>query len=211
MRPIIILGLTGSIGMGKSETARMFRRLAVPVFDADAAVHRLMAKGGAAVKAVAKAFPGVAEDGAIDRKALGAQVFGQPAKLRQLEAILHPRVRDAEKVFLRHAVAHRRKLAVLDVPLLFETGGQARCDYIAVVSAPAFIQRQRVLSRPGMTADRLDAVLAQQIPDHDKRRRADFVIHSGLGKAYAFAQVRRIVAHIIQQSAPHRGAHHFGK
>jgi dephospho-CoA kinase len=199
MRPIIILGLTGSIGMGKSETARMFRRLGVPVFDADATVHRLFAKGGAAVHAVAKAFPGVLKDGAIDRKALGAQVFGHPAKLRQLEAIVHPLVRDAEKTFLRRAVTHRHKLAVLDIPLLFETGGRDRCDYIAVVSAPAFIQRQRVLARPGMTEDRLEAVLAQQIPDRDKRRHADFIIHSGLGKAYAFAQVRRIVAFILKR------------
>lgn len=194
MRPLIILGLTGSIGMGKSETARMFRRLRVPVFDADAAVHKLLTKGGAAVAAVEREFPGVVKGGAVDRRALGAQVFGHPARLRRLEAIIHPLVRAAEKRFLRRAAAHRRPLMVLDVPLLFETGGHSRCDYVAVVSAPPFVQRQRVLARPGMTAERLEAVLAQQLPDRAKRRRADFVIHTGLGKAFAFAQVRRIVA-----------------
>lgn len=196
MRPVKILGLTGSIGMGKSETARMFRRLGVPVFDADAAVHRLFAKGGRAVPLIDQAFPGVVKDGRVDRQALGKVVFDNTEALRCLESIVHPLVREAEHRFLRRAIRHRKPLVVLDIPLLFETNGQARCDHVAVVSAPAYVQRHRVLQRPGMTPERLSAVLAQQMPDREKRRRADFVIHSGLGKAYAFEQVRRIVKHL---------------
>ncbi|MBW7835179.1 MAG: dephospho-CoA kinase [Sphingomonadales bacterium] len=188
-----ILGLTGSIGMGKSETARMFRRLGVPVFDADAAVHRLFAKGGRAVPLIEQAFSGVVQDGRVDRQALGKVVFDNNEALRRLEAIVHPLVREAEQRFLKRAIRHRKPLVVLDIPLLFETSGQSRCDHVAVVSAPAHVQRYRVLQRPGMTPERLSAVLAQQMPDREKRRRADFVIQSGLGKAYAFEQVRRIV------------------
>ena len=193
MKGVKILGLTGSIGMGKSETARMFRRLGVPVFDADATVHRLFAKGGRATPLIEKAFPGVVKDGRVDRQALGKVVFDNIEALRRLEAIIHPLVRESEQRFLRRAVRHRNHLVVLDIPLLFETNGQSRCDQVAVVSAPAHVQRHRVLQRPGMTPERLSAVLAQQMPDREKRRRADFVIHSGLGKAYAFEQVRRIV------------------
>ncbi len=193
MKRMKILGLTGSIGMGKSETSRMFRRLGVPVFDADAAVHRLFAKGGRAVPLIEQAFSGVVQDGRVDRQALGKVVFNNNEALRRLEAIVHPLVREAEQRFLKRAIRHRKPLVVLDIPLLFETGGQARCDQVAVVSAPAHVQRYRVLQRPGMTPERLSAVLAQQMPDREKRRRADFVIQSGLGKAYAFEQVRRIV------------------
>lgn len=193
-----ILGLTGSIGMGKSETARMFRREGVPVFDADAAVHRLMARGGGAVTPVSAAFPGVERDGAIDRKALGAQVFDNPEALRRLEAILHPRVRQEEQRFIRQARIRRARLVVLDIPLLYEIGGEGRCDYVAVVSAPAFVQRQRVLRRPGMTEDRLAQVLAQQVPDRDKRGMADFVIPTGNGKAFSLRAVRRIIAFITK-------------
>lgn len=193
MKRMKILGLTGSIGMGKSETARMFRRLGVPVFDADAAVHRLFAKGGRAVPLINEAFPGVVQDGRVDRQALGKVVFDNNEALRRLEAIVHPLVREAEQRFLKRAMRHRKPLVVLDIPLLFETHGQSRCDHVAVVSAPAHVQRYRVLQRPGMTPERLAAVLAQQMPDREKRRRADFVIQSGLGKAYAYEQVRRIV------------------
>lgn len=193
MKRMKILGLTGSIGMGKSETARMFRRLGVPVFDADTAVHRLFAKGGRAVPLIDQAFPGVVQDGRVDRQALGKVVFDNTEALRRLEAIVHPLVREAEQRFLKRAMRHRKPLVVLDIPLLFETNGQSRCDHVAVVSAPAHVQRYRVLQRPGMTPERLTAVLAQQMPDREKRRRADFVIQSGLGKAYAFEQVRRIV------------------
>ncbi len=193
MKRMKILGLTGSIGMGKSETARMFRRLGVPVFDADAAVHRLFAKGGRAVPLIEQAFSGVVQDGRVDRQALGKVVFDNNEALRRLEAIVHPLVREAEQRFLKRAMRHRKPLVVLDIPLLFETSGQSRYDHVAVVSAPAHVQRYRVLQRPGMTPERLSAVLAQQMPDREKRRRADFVIQSGLGKAYAFEQVRRIV------------------
>lgn len=191
-RPIV-LGLTGSIGMGKSETARMFRRERVPVFDADATVHKLMARGGAAVAAIDAAFPGVIRDGTVDRVALGARVFKDPAALRHLESILHPRVRDAEMAFRHRAAMRRLPLVVIDVPLLFETAGEDRCDFVAVVSAPAHVQRARVLARPGMTRDRLADVLAKQMPDREKRRRADFVIQTGLGKRHALMTVRHII------------------
>ncbi len=193
MKGPVILCLTGSIGMGKSETARMFRRLGVPVFDADAAVHALLAKGGAAVKPVAAAFPGVEKAGAIDRKALGAKVFDNPPALRSLEGILHPLVHACERAFVSQARRRRAPVVVLDIPLLFETGGEHRCDYVAVVSAPKIVQRYRVLRRPGMTGDRLSRVLGQQMPDREKRKRADFVIRTGNGKAFALRQVKRII------------------
>lgn len=194
---MVILGLTGSIGMGKSVTARMFARQGAAVFDADAEVHRLIGPSGAAVAEVDAAFPGcIAGRGrnrAIDRAALGCRVFGDAAATARLEAILHPQVRAAESAFLRRAAAHRRRLVVLDIPLLFETGGERRCDAVAVVSAPAFLQAQRVLRRPGMTAARLSAIQARQAPESEKRRCADFVIPTGLGRATALRQVRGIV------------------
>ncbi len=177
-----VLGLTGSIGMGKSTAAAMLRRLGLPVHDADATVHRLFGRGGAAVAPIAAAFPGVVRDGAVDRKALGAVVFGDPAALRRLEAIVHPLVRAAEGEFLRRARRRRVRLVVLDIPLLYETGGAGRCDAVAVVTAPPFLQAQRVLRRPGMTPERLAAIRAAQMPDAEKRRRADFVIPTGLGR-----------------------------
>lgn len=188
-----ILGLTGSIGMGKTTAAAMVRRLGVPVHDADATVHRLLAKGGAAVAAIAAAFPGVVENGAVNRQELGRRVFGQPAELRRLEAILHPLVRRAESEFLRRHRRRRTRLVVLDIPLLFETGGQHRCDAVAVVTAPAFLQQQRVMRRPGMTRAKLAAILAQQMPDQEKRRRADFVLPTGTGKLPVLRRLRRIV------------------
>lgn len=190
---MVILGLTGSIGMGKSTAAAAFRRLGIPVHDADAAVHRLLAKGGAAVAAVGRLFPKALRDGAIDRQLLGSQVFGRPADLARLEAVLHPLVRRAALDFLRAQARQRRPLVVLDIPLLFETGGESLCDAVVVVSAPARVQRSRVLSRPGMTPERFAAILAKQVPDREKRRRADFVIETGLGKRHALNRLLTIV------------------
>ena len=191
---MIVLGLTGSIGMGKSLAARALRRLGAWVFDADAEVHRLTGPGGAAVAAVASAFPGTARNGAIDRRALGALVFGDDDATSRLEAILHPLVAAAQSSFLMAASARRVSLAVLDVPLLLETGGDARCDAVAVVTAPAFVQAQRVLRRRGMTPARLEAIRARQMPDAEKRRRADFVIHTGLDRRSSLRQLHRMVS-----------------
>ncbi|CUW37899.1 Dephospho-CoA kinase [Magnetospirillum sp. XM-1] len=189
-----ILGLTGSIGMGKSTAAAMLRRLGVPVHDADATVHGLFGPGGKAVAAVDAAFPGVVgADGAVNRAALGARVFGDDAALKRLEAIVHPLVRAAERDFLARHRRHGTRLVVLDIPLLFETRGERRCDLVAVVSAPAFLQAARVLARPGMTRARLDAVLAKQMPDGQKRRRADVVIPTGLGKGPAWKRLKALV------------------
>ena len=188
-----ILGLTGSIGMGKSTAATMMRRMGVPVHDADATVHRLMGPGGAAVAAVGAAFPGTVIKDCIDRAALGRRVFGDPGQLRRLEKILHPLVRQAESRFLKQWRIRRVPLVVLDIPLLFETGGQARCDKVAVVTCPAFLQTQRVLKRPGQTMDRLAAIRAQQMPDWKKRHLADYVIPTGLGKAPAWRALEALV------------------
>ena len=192
---MIVLGLTGSIGMGKSTAAGMLRRLGVKLFDADAVVHRLLGPGGAAVAAVETLFPGVRDEtGAIDRRRLGMRVFGDPAALRRLEAILHPMVRQAETRFVRQARARRESLVVLDIPLLYETGAPERCDYVLVVSAPARIQRERVMRRPGMTESRFASILRAQMPDREKRRRADFVVPTGLGRGLTFRRLRRVVA-----------------
>lgn len=190
---MIVVGLTGGVGMGKSTAAAMLRMLRVPVHDADAAVHRLTAKGGAAVAAVAKAFPDSLRDGAIDRKALGRRVFGDPPALRRLEKILHPLVRREQTAFLRRERTKGSPLAVLDIPLLFETGGARRVDRVITISAPAFMQRRRVLRRPGMTEDLLAAILARQVPDSLRRRDADYVVPSGLGRAETFRRLKRIV------------------
>ena len=188
---MIVLGLTGSVGMGKSTAAREFRRMGIPVHDADKAVHRLLGRGGKAVAGVATAFPGVEKGGAIDRAALGRLVFSDPAALKRLEAILHPLVRQAERAFLARARRRRRKLVVLDIPLLFETGGEARCDKVVVVSAPRRVQLARVMARPGMTAERLAGVEARQMPDAEKRRRADIVIETGLDRRHSLAKLHR--------------------
>lgn len=190
-RPFLLVGLTGSIGMGKSTAAGMLSALGYPVFDADAAVHRLLGPGGAAVSAVAEAFPGAIRAGRVDRGALGQAVFGEPEALRRLEAILHPLVRREREAFLAHAARNRARAVVLDIPLLFETGGEGRCDRVIVVSAPAFLQRQRVLARPGMTEEKFRAILAHQMPDAEKRRRADAVVMTGLGKRATLTDLRR--------------------
>lgn len=181
-RSVFVIGLTGSIGMGKSTAAAMLRCRGLPIFDADATVHQLMGVGGSAVAAVEEAFPGVVKDGAVDRPELGKRVFGDSAKLKQLERILHPRVGQAERAFLAGVARQRLPMAVRDVPLLFETGGEKRCDATIVVSAPAHIQAARVLARPGMTMERLAQIRSKQMPDAQKRKRADYVVPTGLGK-----------------------------
>lgn len=194
---MIVLGLTGSVGMGKSTAAAMFRRLGVPVHDSDAAVHRLLAPRGAAVAAVAAEFPGVQRrDGGVDRGLLGKRVFGDPAALQRLERILHPLVRQSQQRFLKAARARRLPLVVLDIPLLFETGGGGRCDKVVVVSAPPSVQRARVMARPGMSEQRFRAILDQQMPDAQKRRRADYVVPSGLGRAVTFRRLQRIAGEL---------------
>lgn len=188
-----ILGLTGSIGMGKSTAAAMLRRLGVPVHDADAIVHALLGPGGGAVAAIGTVFPGVVERDAVNRAKLGACVFGHPAELKRLEAILHPLVRRAETEFLKRQCRRRAKLVVLDIPLLFETGGQRRCDLVAVVTAPAFVQAARVLRRPGMNPARLAAIRAQQMADGEKRRRAQVILPTGTGKLPVLRRLKRLV------------------
>ncbi len=191
---MIVVGLTGSIGMGKSTAAAILRRMRIPLFDADRAVHRLLAPGGAAVARVEAGFPGTRnEQGGIDRRRLGQRVFGDPAALGRLEHIIHPMVATREKRFLARARARRERLAVLDVPLLFESRGAARCDYVVVVSAPAMVQRQRVMRRPGMSEARFAAILGQQMPDAEKRRRADFVVPTGLDRKLSLQRLRAIV------------------
>jgi dephospho-CoA kinase len=191
---MIILGLTGSIGMGKSTTSAMFESEGVPVYDSDAAVHALYAPGGAAVAPVEAAFPGVVVDGAIDRTRLSARVVGQPEALKALEAIVHPLVGADRIGFFEKATAEAKDIVVLDVPLLFETGGDKRVDKVVVVSAPAEVQRARVLARPDMDAAKLEAILARQLPDAEKRARADFVIDTSRGLEAAHQQVREILA-----------------
>jgi len=200
---MVILGLTGSIAMGKSTAAGMFRWLGVPVFDADGTVHRLLAEGGAGVAPVAAAFPGTERGTAIDRDAVAAKVFGDASALRRLESVLHPLVRREQTDFLEIHARRQAALVVLDIPLLFETRGDRACDRVAVVSAPAFLQLQRMMARPGMTRDRAAAVLSRQMPDVEKRRRADFVIPSGLGRAFTFRAIRAIVGKARHASASH--------
>ena len=186
-----VLGLTGSIGMGKSTTAGLFVERGVPLHDADAAVHRL--HRGRAVGPIEAAFPGTAADGAVDRTKLGAAVLGRPEALRRLEAIIHPLVREEEEAFIDRCRRAGAGIAVIDVPLLLETGGQARCDAVLVVTAPAEIQRQRVLARPGMTAEKFEAILARQMPDDLKRRQAHFLVETGRGVMAAERQVGSIL------------------
>lgn len=190
---MFILGLTGSIGMGKSTAAAQLRRLGLPVHDADAAVHALMGSGGAAVSAVGQAFPGVVTDGAVDRQALGARVFDDDAALKRLEAILHPLVRQAEHRFLAVCARRRVQLVVLDIPLLFETGGDARCDAVLVVHCRAALQRRRVLARPGMTEEKFQSILARQVPAREKVHLADFVVNTGIGRHAALMDLKRAV------------------
>jgi len=190
---MFVIGLTGSVGMGKSTTAKMFRDRGVPVQDADREVHRLMAKGGAAVPIIGEAFPDVVKEGAIDRASLGAIVFQDTDGLKRLEAILHPMVAAQRTGFLERAARRGATLAVLDVPLLFETGGDRNCDLTLLVTAPHFVQAARFLRRPGATLDRLRAIRAKQMPDTAKRRIADIVIQTGCGRAPVLRAVKDIV------------------
>ena len=196
---MIILGLTGSIGMGKSTAASVLRQLGVPVHDADASVHCLMNHGGAAVGSIEAAFPGTALDGAIDRKELGRRVFADPAALKRLESILHPMVRAQERIFLETCRALRHSIVVLDIPLLYETGGEKRCAAVIVVTAPQFLQDQRVLKRPGMSRERLKEIVSKQMPDAEKRKRADFVVPTGLGKRASRVALARILKKLKQK------------
>ena len=188
---MIVLGLTGSIGMGKSTTAKMFAEAGVPVHDADATVHALYS--GKAAPLIEAAFPGTVKDGVVDRAELGKRVVGNAEAMKKLEAIVHPLVREAEIAFLDRARAENRPLVVLDIPLLFETGGDARVDYVVVVTAPAEVQRARVMERSGMTEERFRGLLAKQTPDAEKRARADFLVDTSLGMEAARAKVRDIV------------------
>lgn len=194
---MIIVGLTGSIGMGKSTTSAMFQAEGVPVYDADAAIHALYAKGGAAVGPVEDAFPGVVVDGAIDRARLSAKVVGNPEALKRLETIVHPLAGESRKVFFQEAMDRAAPLVILDVPLLFETGGERNVAAVIVVSAPEEIQRQRVMARPEMTAEKLEAILARQLPDAEKRARADIVIDTSKGLDSAQDQVRAAIAKLM--------------
>ncbi len=197
---MLILGLTGSIGMGKSTTSKMFQDEGVPVYDSDAAVHALYAAGGAAVEPVETAFPGVVVNGAIDRAKLSARVVGDPEALAKLETIVHPLVGAHRIGFFEKAKAEGYDIVVLDVPLLFETGGEKRVDKVVVVSAPAEVQRERVLARPEMTPEKFEAILARQTPDAEKRARADFVIDTGQGLDHARQQVRDLLT--LLRTAP---------
>jgi dephospho-CoA kinase len=197
---MIVLGLTGSAAMGKSATARMFAEEGVPVFDADAAVHRLYES--AAVAPVEAAFPGTTANGRVDRERLGARVLGNPDALKRLEAIIHPLVAEERSRFLARAERAGAPIVVLDVPLLFETGGDERTDAVLVVTAPEPVQHGRLMERPGMTIEKIEAMLAHQLPDSEKRRRADFLIDTSRGFEAARAEVRKILDRLRTKGAP---------
>lgn len=195
---MIRVGLTGSIGMGKSTTARMFADMDIPVHDADRAVHRLYS--GRAAPLVQEAFPGTVVNGVVDRERLAAAVIGKPERIARLEGIIHPLVREEEERFLAENRAAGAPIVVLDIPLLFETGAQDRVDRIVVVTAGSGIQRERVLARPGMTAERFDAILARQLSDEEKRKRADYIVDTSRGLDFARAQVAAIVEELRKQA-----------
>jgi dephospho-CoA kinase len=195
---MIVLGLTGSIGMGKSTAAALFRRRRVPVFDADASVRALQANDGAALPLIANGFPGTVSKQGLNRVKLRDVVFGNPAALRRLEAIMHPLVAQAQQHWLQTQALRRKPLVVLDVPLLFEKSGWRRCDVIAVVTAPHAIQRARVLARPGMTMTAFQLILKSQLPDSFKRAQASFLVHSGRGKRQSLLDVCHIIACAVQ-------------
>ena len=201
---MIVLGLTGSIGMGKSTTARMFVEQGVPVHDSDEAVHRLYA--GAAAPLVEAAFPGTTRDGVVDRALLAARILGDAEAIRRVEAIVHPLVRADADTFLARARASGAPIAVLDIPLLFETSGTGRVDKVVVVTAPAEVQRQRVLARPGMTEEKFRAILARQVPDAEKRRLADFIVDSSQGMEAARDQVRAIIDALVDRASSADGS-----
>tara|TARA_B100001989_G_C24367027_1_gene377430 strand:+ start:44 stop:634 length:591 start_codon:yes stop_codon:yes gene_type:complete len=190
---MIVLGVTGSIAMGKSTVSTMLSRMNNPMHDADKTVHNLMKVNGKAYYEIAKRFPRTIEANSVDRTRLGQEVFGNPEKLKELENILHPLVREARDNFIRQQYRYRSRLAILDVPLLYETGGDKHCHKVLVVSAPYFIQRQRVLARQGMTQTKFHDILKRQLPDYEKRKRADFIVPTGLGKAYTYKVLKRLM------------------
>jgi dephospho-CoA kinase len=194
---MIVLGLTGGIGMGKSTAAAAFRRARIPVFDADAAVHRLQARGGRAVRVIEAAFPGTVRDGAVDRMALRQAVLGNPDALARLEGILHPMVQQEERAFVARARRRGNRAVVLDIPLLFETGGDARVDRVVVVSAPRSVQMQRVRGRRRMNAADIAAVIERQMPDAEKRRRADVIVRTGLSRHHALRAISRLIREVL--------------
>ncbi len=197
---MIVVGLTGSIGMGKSATAAMFEAEGCPVYDADAEVHKVYAAGGAAVEPLEAAFPGVTKDGAVDRAALSARVVGDDEAMSRLNRIVHPLLGAGRAAFFAKAAAENAPIVVLDIPLLFEGGGERNMDAVVVVSAPADIQRQRVLAREGMTEAKLDGILARQMADAEKRAKAHFVVDTSQGFDAARAQVRDIIAALKSRS-----------
>jgi dephospho-CoA kinase len=203
-RKPLLVGLTGSIGMGKTETARLFAGLGIPVYSADDVVHALYDKGGAAVERIGRAFPGTVRDGRVDRERLSARLVGDESAFKRLESIVHPLVREAERDFLAAAEKRGEALVVLDIPLLFETGGDSRMDAVIVVSAPASVQRRRVLARAGMTVEKLEAVHARQVPDAEKRAKADFVIETDKGQEHALEAVKTIIAALRERAAGRR-------
>lgn len=192
-----VIGLTGGIGMGKSTAAAAFRRAGLPVFDADATVHRLQARGGRAVPAIAVAFPGTVRDGAVDRTLLRRAAVESPGAMTRLEAILHPLVRQEERAFLARARRAGRRAVVLDIPLLLETGVDRRVDLVVVVSAPPAVQMARVRARRQMTPAQIQAIIARQMPDRNKRRRADVVIRTGLSRHHALRRLRRLLLELL--------------
>jgi len=195
---MIVLGVTGSIAMGKSTVSTMLSHLNNPLHDADKTVHELMSVNGRAYHEIARSFPGATQVNGIDRSKLGQEVFGNPGKLKQLENILHPLVREARSRFVKQQSRYRSRLVILDVPLLYETGGDKDCDKVLVVSAPYFIQKQRALARNGMTQTKFHDILQRQLPDHEKRRRADFIVPTGLGKAYTYRALKRLIRDLIE-------------
>lgn len=202
---MIVIGLTGSIGMGKSTAAAVFRSFGVPVYDADAEVHKLMCGGGRAVARINEAFPGVTVKDrqgrdAVDRQALAGKVFDDDPALKRLEAILHPMAGQAKRKFLAVAARRGEKAVILDIPLLLETGGDADCDAVVVVTAPPFVQRHRVLRRPGMTTERMKSIIGRQMPDAEKQLRADFVVRTGLGRGYSLRAIAGIVKIVRDQA-----------
>ena len=198
------VGLTGSIGMGKSETAKLFARLGLPVFDADATVHALYGPRGAGTAAIAKRFPDAVTADGVDRAHLAKIVAADASALRELEALVHPLVREAEDRFIDAARLRNEELVILDIPLLFETGRDTTMDAIVVVSAPEAVQRERVLKRTGMTLEKLEAILARQVPDAKKRAQADFVIETDKGLDHALAQVKRVAGELRRLAAERR-------
>jgi dephospho-CoA kinase len=203
-RKPFVAGLTGSIGMGKTETGKLFTRLGIPVHDSDATVHALYEKGGAAVEPIAAAFPGTVKQGRVMRAALAARIAGDEAAFKRLEAIVHPMVRKSQSEFLAAAAKRGDELVVLDIPLLFETGGDSRVDAVIVVSAPQAVQRARVLARPDMTLEKLEAIHARQVPDAEKRAKADFVIETDKGLEHAFKAAKDVVAGLRERAARKR-------